>query len=80
MKPSIEEKAGDGVSDRPQLARCPGYQYRSVICHAPYPLAPIICLIISNLQHTEGRVDWLFGVSKFLTRRLVEEIALLQRK
>jgi len=30
-KPSIEEQAGDSASDRPQLARGAGHQYRSVI-------------------------------------------------
>jgi hypothetical protein len=32
------------------LAGCPGYQYRSVIYHAPYLLAPGNSLIISKLQ------------------------------
>ena len=47
-KPSIEEQAGDSASDRPQLAGCPGYQYRSVIYHPAHLLAPGNCLIISK--------------------------------
>src|ERR1700687_3711840 len=43
-KPSIEEQAGDSASDRPHLAACPGYQYQSVIYHAPYFLAPPIII------------------------------------
>src|SRR5216684_1729723 len=56
-KPSIEEQAGDSASDRPQLAGCPGYQYRSVIYHAPYLLAPGNSLIISKLQHSEAELE-----------------------
>ena len=56
-KPSIEEQAGDSASDRPQLAGCPGYQYRSVIYHAPYLLAPGNSLNISKLQHSEAELE-----------------------
>src|SRR5258706_14771909 len=54
--PSIEEQAGDSASDRPQLAGCPGYQRRSVVCHAPSLLAPGNRLILSKLQHSEDAV------------------------
>jgi hypothetical protein len=33
-KPALEEQAGHGSPDRPELTGCPGYEDRSVIGHA----------------------------------------------
>src|SRR5262249_56546505 len=33
-KPALQEQAGHGTSDRPELTGCPGYEDRSLIGHA----------------------------------------------
>jgi hypothetical protein len=44
-KPAIEEQAGHGSPDRPELTGCPGYEDRSVIGHATsLPFAEVVII------------------------------------
>ena len=58
-KPAIEEQAGHGSPDRPELTGCPGYKDRSVIYHATSSLCADAALdfleSLHDLQWGEAR-------------------------